>query len=140
MFVGTFEHSLDDKGRFVLPATFRSRLAEGGFLTPFESCLALWTNENFEAFVLRLQEKVRDKEATPHALRTFVAHAADVKPDAQGRIAVPARLRESAGLDGGVVLNGAIDHIELWNSSRWSDVSTVGEAQLADAVANLGIF
>ncbi len=140
MFVGTFEHSLDDKGRLVLPATFRSRLASGGYLTPYENCLALWAPEDFEAFVNRLQERVREKQATPNALRTFLANTTDVKPDTQGRIAVPARLRASAGLDGGVVLNGALDHIELWNSSRWNDVSVEGEAELADAVANLGIF
>ena len=51
MFVGTFEHSLDDKGRLVLPSVFRGRLSDGAFLTPYESCLALWPEEEFRAFV-----------------------------------------------------------------------------------------
>ena len=87
MFVGTFEHSLDDKGRVVLPTTFRSRLAEGGFLTPYEHCLALWTPKEFEEFVDRLRQKVRNQEAAPSALRALLANAAEIKPDGQGRIA-----------------------------------------------------
>lgn len=141
MFVGTFEHSLDDKGRVVLPTTFRSRLAEGGFLTPYENCLALWTPNDFEDFVQRLRDKLRNQEAAPNALRALTAHAAEIKPDGQGRIAVPPRLREYGGLAGGaVVLTGSLDHIEMWNPQRWAAISTEGEASLADAVANLGIF
>jgi len=142
VFVGTFEHALDDKGRVVLPTTFRSRLAEGGFLTPYQNCLAVWTPKDFEDFVERLRDKLRNQEAAPNALRALVANAAEIKPDAQGRIAIPPRLRASVGLDGGgaIVLTGSLDHIELWNADRWNAVSAEGEASLADAVANLGIF
>jgi len=141
VFVGTFEHSLDDKGRVVLPTTFRSRLAEGGFLTPYENCLALWTPRNFEEFVERLRDKLRNQEAAPNAMRILMANAAEIRPDAQGRIAIPPRLRGTFGLDGGaVVLTGALDHIEVWNAERWGRISEQGEQSLADAVANLGIF
>lgn len=141
MFVGTFEHTLDDKGRVVLPTTFRSRLAEGGFLTPYEHCLALWTPKEFEEFVDRLRQKLRNQEAAPNALRALLANAAEIKPDGQGRIAIPPRLRTYGGLEGGnVVLAGSLDHIELWNRDRWAEVSEEGEASLADAVATLGIF
>jgi len=141
VFVGTFEHSLDDKGRVVLPTTFRSRLAEGGFLTPYENCLALWTPKDFEDFVERLREKLRNQQAGPNALRALTANAAEIKPDGQGRIAIPPRLRSTAGLDSGaIVLTGALDHVELWNGDRWNQISSEGEASLADAVANLGIF
>ena len=141
MFVGTFEHSLDDKGRVVLPTTFRSRLAEGGFLTPYEHCLALWTPRNFEDFVDRLREKLRNQEAAPNAMRILMANAAEIRPDGQGRIAIPPRLRSTFGLDGGaVVLTGALDHIEVWNAERWGEISEQGGQSLADAVANLGIF
>ncbi len=141
MFVGTFEHSLDDKGRVVLPPTFRSRLAEGGFLTPYQNCLALWTPTDFEGFVERLRDKLRNQEAAPNAMRALTANAAEIKPDGQGRIAIPPRLRSYGGLEGGnVVLTGSLDHIELWSSERWSEISSEGESSLADAVANLGIF
>jgi MraZ protein len=90
--------------------------------------------------VERLRDKTRNQEAATNAMRTLLANAADVKPDGQGRIAVPARLRDYADLDGGVVLTGALDHIELWNADRWNEVNAEGEASLADAVKNLGIF
>ncbi len=140
MFVGRFEHTLDDKGRLVLPPTFRSRLAEGGYITPYENCLALWAPKDFEDFVDRFRQKVRDQQAAPNAMRTLTAEAADIKPDSQGRIAIPNRLRDYAGLDGGVVLTGSLDHIELWNHQRWNAISDEGQAGLADAIANLGIY
>ena len=140
MFVGTFEHSLDDKGRLVLPAAFRGRLAEGGFLTPYENCLALWATDDFRSFVERLTEKVRSGEAKPNAMRVFTANASEVRPDSQGRIGVAPRLRDYAGLEGEVTLTGALDHIELWHPPRWTEVNAAGEENLADAVANLGIF
>lgn len=140
MFVGRFEHSLDDKGRLVLPTTYRGRLAEGGILTPYQNCLALWSPADFEGFVERLRDKMRNQQAATNAMRTLLANAADCRPDGQGRIVVPERLREYAGLEAGAVLAGALDHIELWNPARWNEVNTEGEASLADAVANLGIF
>lgn len=140
MFVGTFEHSLDEKGRLVLPTAFRGRLADGGYLTPYQSCLALWAPPQFEEFVDRLSDKVRSTEASPNAIRVFMANASEVRPDGQGRIAVPPRLRTHAGLDSSVVLAGVRDHIELWAPQQWEDISTQGDASLADAVATLGIF
>ena len=140
MFVGRFEHTLDDKGRLVLPPTFRSRLAEGGYITPYENCLALWAPKDFEDFVDRFRQKVRDQQAAPNAMRALTAEAADIKPDSQGRIAIPNRLRDYAGLDGGVVLTGSLDHIELWNHQRWNAISDEGQAGLANAIAKLGIY
>lgn len=140
MFVGTFEHSLDDKGRLVLPTAFRGRLADGGYLTPYEGCLALWAPREFEDFVERLGEKVRTTEASPNAVRVFMANASEVRPDSQGRIAVPPRLRSYAALAASVVLAGVRDHIEIWNTDAWAEVSAQGDASLADAVSRLGIF
>lgn len=140
MFVGTYEHSLDDKGRLVLPPTYRSRLSEGGFVSPLGNCLALWTPPEFEAFVGRLREKVRNQEATPGALRVLTANANEIKPDGQGRITIPGNLRTLAGLHGSVVLTGAIDHIEVRTVEQWAEVNAGGSAELADAVNNLGIF
>jgi MraZ protein len=102
--------------------------------------LALWTPDDFDGFVERLMEKVRSGEAKPNAIRVVTASASEVKPDAQGRINVPPRLREYAALEGEVTLTGALDHIELWQPARWREVNALGEESLADAVANLGIF
>ena len=139
MFVGTFEHSLDDKGRVVLPATFRSHLADRGFVSQFDACLGVWTEEGFADVAKRLTEKIREGLAPQDAMRAFSANAAEVKPDSQGRILLPHRLREFAGLDRDVVVIGAIDRIEIWDSRRWGDVAARADESLVNAVTALGI-
>ena len=91
MFVGTFEHSLDDKGRIVLPSTFRNGLGERGFLSQYERCLGLWTEEGFTDVARRLTEKVRDGLATHNAVRAFSANAAILRKSSA--VAFPAQLR-----------------------------------------------
>jgi MraZ protein len=142
VFVGTFEHALDDKGRLVLPSVFRGRLAEGGVVTKLDGCLGVWTSQEFEQVAATMLERVRRGEAPREVVRTFAADAHHATPDATGRIVLPARLREFAGLAGEVVVNGALDHIEIWDSERWSRVNSQGEEHLADtgySLSDLGI-
>ncbi|MCX7620961.1 MAG: division/cell wall cluster transcriptional repressor MraZ [Acidimicrobiales bacterium] len=139
MFVGTFEHSLDDKGRLVLPSVFRSHLAERGFVSQYERCLGLWTEEGFAEVAKRLQAKVREGKASHNAVRAFAANATEVRPDSQGRITIPPRLRTYAGLERDVVIIGALDRIEIWDASRWRDVSSAADDSLTNAVTELGI-
>ena len=139
MFVGTFEHSLDDKGRVVLPAMFRSHLTKHGFVSQFDNCRGVWTEEGFADVAQRLTDKIREGLAPQAAMRAFSANAAEVKPDSQGRILLPQRLREFAGLDREVVVIGAIDRIEIWNAQRWGDLSAGADESLVQAVTALGI-
>ncbi|KAA0234366.1 MAG: Transcriptional regulator MraZ [Acidimicrobiales bacterium] len=139
MFVGTFEHSLDDKGRVVLPSSFRRDFAEGGILSLYDGCIALWTPKEFEGFVQRLTEKVRERQASPNAPRALAATAARVKADSQGRIGIPARLREQAALAGEVVLIGVLDHVEIWSTDAWQTVAAEADSSLSAAVKDLGI-
>ena len=139
MFLGTFEHSLDDKGRVVLPSAFRSALAEGGVLAKLDDCIGLWTPEEFEKVAALLQEKVREGQVSQDALRVFAADAATVRPDSQGRISLPPRLREHSGLERELIINGRLDRIEIWSTERWSGVSTNADSKLASAVSVIGL-
>ena len=139
MFVGTFEHSLDGKGRIVLPATFRNELAGRGIVSQYENCLGVWTIDGFGEVARRLQDKVREGLTTHNAVRAFSANAVQVEPDTQGRILLPQRLRDFAGLDRDVAIIGAIDRIEIWNAERWRTLSTEADQSLIDAVTGLGI-
>ncbi len=139
MFVGQFEHSLDDKGRIVLPAPFRQYLAEQGFLTQYDQCLGLWTPEGFKEVADRLTERVRNGEASQLALRAFSANAHQVRTDSQGRIGIPERLRSFAGLERDAVVIGALDRIEIWDAHRWEELGEASDASLVDAVTRLGI-
>jgi MraZ protein len=139
VFVGTFEHSLDDKGRVVLPSTFRSHLADKGFISQLDSCLGLWTDDGFAEVAERLTEKIRDGQAPQEAMRAFAANAHEVRPDSQGRITIPQRLREFAHLEREVVVIGAIGRIEIWDAPRWQEISATADESLTDAVRALGL-
>jgi MraZ protein len=139
VFVGTFEHSLDDKGRIVLPAPFRQYLAERGYVSQYDQCLGLWTPEGFTDVAARLTERVRGGEASQMALRAFSANAHEVRPDTQGRISIPERLRAFAGLEREVVVIGALERIELWDATRWQSLQDESDQSLTDAVTQLGI-
>jgi len=139
VFVGTFEHALDGKGRVVLPSTFRTELAGKGFVAQYENCLGLWTKEGFEEVANRLQEKVREGLAPHNAVRALAANAVQVEPDAQGRILIPQRLRDYAELERDVAIIGAFDRIEIWNRSRYAALGEVADDSLLRAVSELGI-
>ncbi len=139
MFVGTFEHSLDDKGRVVLPATFRAQLVDKGFISQLDRCLGLWTEEGFGEMANRLQDKVRSGETSQESLRAFAANAHEVRPDSQGRITIPQRLREFASLDKEAVVNGAFGRIEIWTAGRWNDQASLADDSLTQAVTSLGL-
>ena len=120
-FVGRADHSLDAKGRVILPAKWRSSFERGGYLTlNFERCLSLWTPGEFERQLAEMQATF--KEGTPEArnfARVWASGSVDVEIDRQGRMGIPAHLREFAGLTSDVQLTGAIDHIELWDPEEW---------------------
>ena len=141
-FWGTHEHSLDAKGRVILPARFREPFRGGAFLTKIlDGCLALWTPVEFERRTADMLEKARRGQSERNVARVWAAGAFEVNPDGQGRIAIPAMLREYARLESDVVVNGAINHVELWEPDKWRDVDAEGSQHLLsgqDALADMG--
>ena len=134
MFVGTFERPLDAKGRVVLPATFRDRIELGGYLTKrVDGCLAIMTPDEFESAAAEIVEAAKSGTATDRqTARSFAAGASPVKPDKQGRIAIPTTLRDFAGLQRDCVVIGAINMIEIWDAARWDAANQVGEQNLVE--------
>lgn len=138
-FVGTFEHGLDDKGRMVLPAKIRAHIVESGVLAKLDRCLGLWTQEGFAEVSDRLRKNVEEGLATTNALRVFLADAAEVSPDQQGRIVVPQRLRAYANLGRDAVITGRGDRVEVWDAATWWALAEDADAELADAISSLRI-
>ncbi len=134
-FVGRHEHSLDVKGRIILPARFRTSFDTAAFVSKHnERCLALWTPESFET-KLDQMEAIQDR--TPEdrqVVRAWASGSAEVEIDRQGRLAIPAYLREYARLETAVLIHGAINHIELWDPGEWDVRGAPGDAGLADPV------
>ena len=141
-FWGTHEHSLDAKGRVILPSRFRSPFRAGAFLTKIlDGCLALWTPVEFERRTADMLEKARRGQSERNVARVWAAGAFEVNPDGQGRVAIPPMLREYARLDSDVVINGAINHVELWQPDKWREVDAEGSQHLLsgqDALADMG--
>jgi MraZ protein len=121
-FVGRYEHSLDAKGRVILPAKFRADFERGGYLTEHrEGCLALWTHDEFGRQLEVMQQQAAEGREQRNRARLWAANSHEVEVDRQGRMAIPTFLRTFAQLDGDVLVNGAIDRIELWNPQVWSE-------------------
>jgi MraZ protein len=123
VFTGTYERSLDGKGRLVLPPKLRAKLPEGGYLTPHAGCLALFPSQVFEEMLARMREQVRTGELERAALVGASTSAEEVELDAQGRIVLPPRLRAFAELETDVVVTGVYDHVQIWSSTAWQAAS-----------------
>ena len=120
-FFGRYEHSLDLKGRVILPARFRPAFEHGGFLTQYhEGCLALWTPEEFDRQMADMLASSEAGRSERNLARVWASGSHEVEVDRQGRMPIPSFLREFAALDGDVLVHGAIDRIELWNPPTWA--------------------
>jgi MraZ protein len=121
-FVGRYEHTLDAKGRVILPVKFRVAFEHGGYLTENrEGCLALWTPGEFERQKASMLERATVGRTGRNRARLWASNSQDVEIDRQGRMAIPAHLRFFAGLETDVLVTGVIDRVELWDPSVWAE-------------------
>jgi MraZ protein len=132
--VGRYEHSLDVKGRVILPAKFRPEFERGGYVTQHaEGCLALWTLAEFERQMESMQQRAASGTKTDrNRARVWASGAAEVEVDRQGRMAIPAHLRTFAQLESGVLVMGVLDRVELWAPSSWESRVLPEESWLLD--------
>ena len=124
MFMGEYNHTIDAKGRLIIPAKFRETLGEEFILTKgLDGCLSIYPMDEWESFEEKLKAlPLTDKNARAF-LRFFVAGATSCELDRQGRILIPSALREFAGLEKEVVLTGNLTRIEVWSKERWIENS-----------------
>lgn len=119
MLTGEFLHQLDDRGRVAVPRAHREIMQHGGFITRgWYGCLFLFPWEEWRKIEDRLKQ-VRITDVKWDSVKQFFSGGAKVFLDRQGRINIPAALREYAGIDGDVVVRGVIDRIEIWGKERW---------------------
>ena len=135
---GQYAHTIDAKGRLFIPAALRKELGQTFHITVGQDrCLSVYSDESWAAFMDKLKALSYNEVKK---LRALFAYAADCEPDGQGRILIPAKLREYAALDKEVVINGASKCLELWNPERWAPIEEAGldPDQLAAAMEELG--
>jgi MraZ protein len=142
MFLSQYNHAIDEKGRMTIPARFRAELAKGVVVTRWlDNCLALFPAEEWEA----LAKKVNALPLTDRPARDFrrfvFGSATEAIPDRQGRVLIPAFLRQYASLGGEVTVVGMNTYIEIWNPEAWQATRQgVEEAEdNAERWAELGI-
>ena len=139
-FAGEFGHSLDEKGRLAIPAKFRGRFKEGAVVTRWiGECLAVFPAPEWDELNAEITKRPRTDPAVAR-FRHFVlagAHAAD--PDGQGRVTIPAHLREYASLAGEAVVIGNSDHLEVWEPGRWRTNLARVQSEIPGDLADLGI-
>jgi len=121
VFLGEYEHTIDDKNRLTLPARFREALTGGCVVTrEMDGCLSVYAPDGWERFVALRLEGLDPFTREARQMRRFVfAGAVEAAPDKQGRVMLPPALVAHAKLDREVVVAGVHDHVEIWNRAAW---------------------
>ena len=122
MFLGQYQHNLDEKGRLMIPARYRELLAAGAFITQgFDKCLMVMTDVHFKEVYERINAM---NMADPNARllrRHILSSAYSVEIDRVGRILVPSNLRQSIGLESEAIVAGQGEYFEVWNPADWHE-------------------
>ena len=124
MFLGEYNHSIDAKGRLIVPAKFREELGENFIVTKgLDGCLYIYPDEEWKKFESKLSELPMGKGDTRKIVRFFLSAATQVELDKQGRILLPQTLRDFAGIDKEVVIIGNGERAEIWSKESWEAVN-----------------
>ena len=139
-FSGEFAHSLDEKGRLAIPAKLRGRFKEGAVVTRWlGECLAIWPETGWAALNADMAKRPRTDPSASRFRHFVLAGAHEADPDGQGRVTVPAHLREYAGLASEAVVIGNSDHLEVWEPGRWRSRLASVQTEIERDVRDLGI-
>ena len=136
MIMSEYNHTIDTKGRLIVPSKFRDQLGDEFVVTKgMDGCLFVYANEDWNAFEQKLTSlPLINKEARKFA-RFFLAGAAQVEVDKQGRILLPSNLRDFAGLEKDVVLVGVGSRIEIWSRENWESMDA--DSNMDDIAATM---
>ena len=140
MFMGEYNHTIDTKGRIIIPSKFREALGDQFVVTlGLDGCLFVYPNEEWMNFVAQLKSLPGSKEAR-QMQRYFMAGAANCEVDKQGRILIPNKLREQAGLEKDIVFVGVLSKIEIWSKEKWDSNNDYDDMdQIAEHMSEFGL-
>ncbi len=138
MFMGEFQHSVDAKGRLIVPAKLREGLGDRFIATKgLENCLFVFPQREWEAFGDKLRALPMASGAARAFTRLFFSGATEVEVDPQGRILLPANLREYAGIDKDVVIVGVSSRVEIWAKPKWEEYCQKAEESYEETAEKL---
>lgn len=135
--LGSFDHTVDDKNRVIVPVVYRSALGSKFFITPSildsEQHLRLYSEVEYEQLIARLEERIPPNDQRgQRLLRKFYTHTFSVETDAQGRIVLPGALRDLAAIGRRVKFVGRRRYAELWDADVYEAHQRPAEGSLAD--------
>ena len=138
MLSGDFNHSIDAKGRLIIPAKFREALGENFVITKgMDNCLFVYPPNEWK----ELEEKIKSLPLTNKSARDFkrfmLGSAIEGILDKQGRVLIPPSLREFAKLEKDVVLVGVLDKVEIWDKAKWDESNAIVEENIEDITSNM---
>ena len=148
MFRGSFSHTLDDKGRFIVPARFkdviRASSNDAVMITSLDGCLVAYTLEEWSKIEDRILAMAEKSRSMRRFRRLFVGGAHECACDKQGRVLIPPTLRSDAALEKDIMLVGVLDHFEIWSQEKWVEEKEaldddMQRAEEADEIAKLGL-
>ena len=144
MLIGEYEHSLDAKGRLILPSKLREDMGDKFIITKgLDGCLFGFSQNEWENFEEKLKTLPLTNKNARDFVRFFLSGAVEAELDKQGRFLIPANLREYAKLDKEAMVTGVGTRIEIWNKADWKNYNSeenLSADQIAENMANLGML
>ena len=138
MFIGEYNHSIDAKGRLIVPSKFREALGDTFFVTKgLDGCLSVYPTEEWKIFESKLRSLPITNKNARKFTRFFLAGASECEIDKQGRILIPAPLREYAGLVKDAVLVGVSSRIEIWSRDKWAEINDIDVDDMSDVAEHM---
>ncbi len=141
MFMGEFYHTIDTKGRLIVPQKYREQLGDSFTVTKgLDGCLFVFPKEEWNLFEEKLYRLPLTNKNARQFTRFIVSGASVCELDKQGRILLPQNLREYAHLEKDVVLAGNLNRVEIWDRAHWDENNAVGDMDdIAEQMAELGL-
>ncbi|NCF75459.1 MAG: division/cell wall cluster transcriptional repressor MraZ [Xanthomonadaceae bacterium] len=139
MFIGEYNHNLDEKGRLAVPIKFRNDLKKGAVVTKgLDGCLFLYTINEWKVLAEKLSRLPISQSGTRAFARLMLAGAMDARIDKQGRIIIPDYLRKYAGMKKKIVVSGLYNRLEIWDENNWEKYKRKTEKESENIAEKLG--
>jgi MraZ protein len=144
VFRGSFEHSVDAKGRVSVPSKFRDTIAERyeGKLVltmDYDNCVTVYPLEEWERFEEKVKALPQTQKEVKDFMRFLFSTATECELDKQGRILIPPALRERAGISKTVTVVGIINKLEIWATAAWDARRSLNGDKVGDVLSSLGL-
>ncbi len=138
MFYGEFDYKIDDKGRLPIPPKFRGAFKDGLVITPSaEQCLTVYTAVEWKKLSSNLTSSPLSRAKMRKLNRVLFSMAFSTRIDNQGRIAIPAPLRDHAQITDDVTVAGANTYLEIWNKATWEEEKADSQEQTWQIIESL---